>query len=145
MKKKAETGDGLMTDANPLVTISTELPKLRSEVRLARRSYRFTIAVVALAILTGAFLFWRQAQADAADDRRDRQYILDQCERGNVSRKAIADAFDKERDTLIAASSSSAPRTAEQQRRLDAYNAGIDDLIDDFAPRDCAALAREAS
>jgi hypothetical protein len=131
------------TSLEALVSIAQDLPTLRSEVRLARRSYRFTIGVVAIAILTGAVLFWNQYQADVVRDRDARQYILDQCERSNASRKLVADAFDKERKTLLAASGGGS-RTSEQQQRIDAYNAGIDELIASFAPRDCAALTKAA-
>ena len=135
-----------ITSSDSLAKIAGELPRLRSEVRLARRSYRFTIAVVCLAIATGGFLFWQQHQDDVRDRAADRQYELDQCERGNQTRERIADVVDAQTNALLAAS---APADGVvTPRRADAvatYRAGVDPIVKELREdRDCVALLEEA-
>lgn len=59
------------------------------------------------------------------------------CVEGNRTRAAVADGFDQQRRVLLAAASSDEPPTADKQRAIDAYNAGIDQLIARFDPVDC--------
>lgn len=61
------------------------------------------------------------------------------CVEGNRTRAAIADGFDTNRRVLLAASRAPGepPPTVEEQRAIDAYNEGIDQLIARFAPVDC--------
>lgn len=143
--KNHEGEDDDLAGLPPLDRIARQLPRLRSEVRLARRSYRLTITVVVLAILTGAVLFYRQGEADQERAAAARQYDLDQCARSNASRQVIAEAFDTQRDVLIAATASADGTTSpRRQASLDAYNSGIDELVAKFSPRDCVKLLDEA-
>lgn len=147
LKFKSHSGeDDDLEGLPPLERIARQIPRLRSEVRLARRSYRFTVAVVAVAIVTGAALFWGQHQDDVAREAADRQYELDQCERGNTTRERIADVVDAQTDALITASAPAdgvvTPRRAEA---VATYRAGVDPIVAELRePRDCEALLTRA-
>jgi hypothetical protein len=123
--------------------VVAEMATLRSEVRLARRSWRMMLVAMILGGVTVAGVFWAFHQQDVDRAAAARQYNLDQCDRSNESRKTLAEAFDKQRDALITAAGPA--RSPDGQARLDAYNKSIDDLVATFGPRDCVKLLQEAS
>lgn len=127
---------------DPLLAIAQEMPKLRSEVRLNRRSNKFIAAIGTVAFITVAFVLWQQHQDDLRDEAADRQYELDQCERGNVTRKAIAEGRVADSEALIAAAGN--PTTERGQQVIDAYRKRVAENVKAFAPRDCLALLEKA-
>jgi hypothetical protein len=122
--------------------VVAEMAILRSEVRLARRSWRMMLVAMIVGGLTVAGVFWAFHQQDVDREAAGRQYNLDQCARSNMSRQTIAEAFDKQRDALITAAGPA--RSPEGQARLDEYNRSIDELVASFGSRDCVALLKKA-
>jgi hypothetical protein len=122
--------------------VVAEMATLRSEVRLARRSWRMMLVAMIVGGVTVAGVFWAFHQEDVDREAAARQYDLDQCARSNASRQQIADAFDAQRDALVAAAGT--PSTPAGAERLATYNQAIDKLVASFGPRNCAALLREA-
>lgn len=130
------------TPTDGIARIAGELASLRSEVRLARRSWRFTLAVLIIATATGAALFWNDHQQDVGRDRDAKQYDFDQCVRGNKTREQIADIVDTQTNALITASApTDGVVTASRLRAIEVYRSGVDPLVKELrADRDCAAL-----
>jgi hypothetical protein len=112
----------------PLERIAHQIPRLRAEVRLARRSYRFTVAVLVAAIAAGAFLFWQQHLDD-----------VQACRRANLTREQIADVVDAQTDALISASAPADGVESPQRRESVArYRAGVDPIVRDLrVDREC--------
>lgn len=126
--------------------IAAELPRLRSEVRLARRSNRWVMAIGTVAFVTVGAVFWQQHRDDERDERADRQYELDQCQRGNESRERIADVVDAQTDALIVASAPADGVVTERRAQAVAtYRSKVDPIVQELrADRDCVALLTRA-
>ena len=139
--------DALTALANELAQTRAELVTTRSEARLARRSYRFTITLLIVAIGAGGWLFWSDHRQDVERERADRQYELDQCERGNATREAIADIVDTQTDALITASApADGITTPRRQASVDLYRSKVDPIVNELrTDRDCVALLEEGN
>lgn len=136
-----------MPETKTLAELSGQLTALRSEVRLARRSWRFVLVLLVITIATGGALFWNDHQQDVARQRDAQQYDIDQCERGNNSRESIADIVDTQTNALIVASApADGVVTPSRQRAVDTYRSKVDPLVKELrADRDCVALVEEGS
>ena len=111
---------------------------------MARRSNRWVVVIGLIAFITVGAVFWQQHRDDERDERADRQYELDQCQRGNVTRKAIGDGFVDDSEALIAGLSSFGPPSERAQQFIDTYRAQVRENVKAFGPRDCVALLKQA-
>lgn len=111
-----------------LERVARELRDTRDDIRATRRAYRWLAVVMAAWAITGGVLLWELHDQDR-----------DSCADDNRLRNATAAGFDQQRLVLLSASQANdtTPPTEDEQRAIDAYNQGIDDLIARFEPVDC--------
>lgn len=109
---------------DPIQTTLEAIGALRDDIDLTRRSNQRTQIVLVIAIVLGALLFLNAWRLDAAQDSE-----------GHERSCAIAEAVDRQRDVLLAASATSdEPDTPQRQASIDRYNADTDALIGQVAP-----------
>lgn len=132
---------------NPLDQIALDLPKiasemvrLRSEVRIAKAAWRFTIIVVTIAIALGGFLLYRINEQSHQREEDRKAFDLANCEAGNRSRNAIReDLVFGVRDVFINLNPEAAADPANAAD-LAQYNKFFDDIAAKFPHRDCEQL-----
>lgn len=128
-----------------LPVVHSELVRLRSEVRVAKAAWRFTIIVVSGAIIVGGVLFFRQYEQaiEQAEDRINANYH--DCLAANERREQIGLMGAAFRDSLVNASGGA---TAARARNPEGYDTFIKEINGPIAKisaqTDCeAAKARE--
>lgn len=133
-----------LAEANAnLAAIRDEIHREREAREQQISAARFAIGIaVAMAIVGGLVNFvlilkvWQQAD-DLKALQRDR--AVSECERGNASRQAIVDAFDKFISALAAQATNPDPE------RVTRFREDFMQSLAPLAPRDCTADAAEGA
>lgn len=128
-----------------LAGLRAELVETRSQARLAQRSWRFTIGVVAAAILLGGILLWKVN--DTSHQRSDdvTAFFHALCDAQNDARAGVRDYSEGHTAALFRAFDvDPANPPAESAARVRAFQSEVDQLERELAPLNCESFVEQA-